>query len=74
MRVVYRCLLRLLPTDFRRAFGPAMYADFAMVLCDARRHGLPRAMHVSVREYVALIRCTPREWLAKSARRRFSAT
>jgi hypothetical protein len=60
----YRCLLRLLPDDFRRAFGPAMCADFAALLCDARRHGLTRAAQLAAREYVALMRCAAGEWLA----------
>jgi hypothetical protein len=38
VQTAYRCLLLLLPADFRRAFGPAMSTDFATLLRDARRH------------------------------------
>jgi hypothetical protein len=64
VRVAYRSLLWLLPADFQRAFGPAMCADFARLLCDARRHSLARALHLSAREYLALVRCASAEWLA----------
>ena len=66
MHAAYRCLLwLLLPTDFRRAFGRAMCTDFAMLLREARRDGYKRAAHVAAREYLALIRSAPGEWIAK---------
>jgi len=64
VRVAYHWLLLLLPADFRRAFGPAMGADFARLLSDARRHSLARAVRLPAREYLALLRCASTEWLA----------
>jgi hypothetical protein len=62
----YRGLLwLLLPTDFRRAFGSAMSADFAMLMRDARRQSRTRAARLAAREYLALVRCAPGEWMAK---------
>lgn len=66
VHTAYRWLLWLvLPADFRRAFGPAMCADFAMLLSDARRQSRARTARGAAREYLALIRCAPREWIAK---------
>jgi hypothetical protein len=63
---VYRGLLWLLPADFRRAFGPAMAADFAMLLHDARRQGRTQALLLVAREYLALVGYAPGEWVAKT--------
>jgi hypothetical protein len=65
VQTAYRCLLLLLPADFRRAFGPAMSTDFATLLRDARRHSVTRAVRLATCEYLALMRCAPGEWLAK---------
>jgi hypothetical protein len=42
-----------------------MSTDFAALLRDARHHSVSRAAHLAAREYLALIRCAPEEWLAK---------
>lgn len=66
MQTGYRWLVwLLLPSDFRRAFGPAMCADFAVLLHDALRRSRTRAIHQVAREYLALLRCAPGEWIAR---------
>jgi hypothetical protein len=65
VQTAYRWLLLLLPGDFRRAFGAPMSTDFATLLRDARRDGVGRAARLAMREYLALIRCAPGEWLAR---------
>ena len=66
MRLAYSVLLRLLPSDFRAAFGGPMRNDFARRLHEARLEGVGRAVRLTVREFLGLVGCAIAEWVAKA--------
>lgn len=64
MRLAYRALLRLLPSDFRSAFSAAMLSDFDR-LCEEAGAKNRAAATLATRELLSLLRCIVCEWTAK---------
>jgi hypothetical protein len=67
MQWVYALFLRVLPSDFRAAFGGAMVTDFARRLRAAGARGLHAAAWLTLREVLSILQCAAGEWVAKAS-------